>query len=176
MNRTIETDRLILRSTRISDAPRVTEIVTDPRIYENVARIAPKQTEAETTAWLETHAQGDQAGTDHVFAITEPDERLIGMIGLHRSETQLPFELGYWIAPDFWGKGYTTEAGHALLHWMEQMYDYGLTVSGHFADNPASGRVLAKLGFMYADRGPVFCLGRACEVDHFYMARITDSA
>ena len=55
--------------------------------------------------------------------------------------------MGYWIGKPYWGLGYATEAARALiLHaFAESGFDY-LTV-GHFKENPASARVIAKLGF-----------------------------
>jgi RimJ/RimL family protein N-acetyltransferase len=55
--------------------------------------------------------------------------------------------MGYWIGKPYWGMGYATEAARALiLHaFHKERFDY-LTV-GHFKENPASARVIAKLGF-----------------------------
>ena len=56
-------------------------------------------------------------------------------------------EMGYWIGKPYWGMGYATEAARAvILHaFQKERFDY-LTV-GHFRENPASARVIAKLGF-----------------------------
>lgn len=56
-------------------------------------------------------------------------------------------ELGYWLHPDAWGRGYATEAGRAVVAIARHALGLKRLVSGHFVDNPASGRVLAKLGF-----------------------------
>ena len=64
-----------------------------------------------------------------------------------------------------------TEAADAVLRWLQARGERAF-VSGYFADNPASGRVLAKLGFMRAGRHKVFCLGRGEIVDHYDMAQI----
>lgn len=71
--------------------------------------------------------------------------RLIGVIGLHREGDA--HELGYWLTPDAWGRGYATEAGRQVVDIARHALGLRRLVSGHFADNPASGRVLAKLGF-----------------------------
>jgi RimJ/RimL family protein N-acetyltransferase len=55
-------------------------------------------------------------------------------------------ELGYWIARPHWGKGYATEAGAAVLE-VAAMLGHRELVASHFLDNPASGKVLRKLGF-----------------------------
>jgi RimJ/RimL family protein N-acetyltransferase len=72
--------------------------------------------------------------------------RLVGGIGIQPEEGG-GHELGYWLAPDAWGRGYATEAGRAVVAIARHALGLRRLVSGHFVDNPASGRVLAKLGF-----------------------------
>jgi RimJ/RimL family protein N-acetyltransferase len=56
-------------------------------------------------------------------------------------------ELGYWLARPYWGLGFATEAGRAMVDIARHSLRLKKLCSGHFLDNPASGRVLAKLGF-----------------------------
>ena len=72
--------------------------------------------------------------------------RLIGGIGVADKEGEV--ELGYWIVPSHWGRGYATEAGRAVVAAARDSLRINRLVSGHFVDNPASGRVLRKLGFV----------------------------
>jgi RimJ/RimL family protein N-acetyltransferase len=76
--------------------------------------------------------------------------RLIGGIGLAPDEKG--HELGYWLTPDAWGRGYATEAGHAVVAIARHALGLKRLHSGHFVDNPASGRVLQKLGFRATGR------------------------
>ncbi len=80
-----------------------------------------------------------------IFARTLGAPRLVGGIALDATEEGV--ELGYWIARSYWGLGFATEAGRAMM----DIADNGLRLptlrAGHFADNAASGRVLTKLGF-----------------------------
>lgn len=166
----LSTDRLVLRHARPEDAQRITDLIHDPRIYRMVARIPADQSLAQTLGWISGHDAGRKADTDHVYAVTL-DDQLIGMTGAHRAAAPLPFEVGYWLAPAHWGKGIMTEAADAILRWLQARGERAF-VSGYFADNPASGRVLEKLGFMKAGRHMVFCLGRGEAVDHYDMAQI----
>lgn len=170
----IQTDRLTLQRVVPAHAEAITEAIADPRIYRMVARIAAGQTLSQTQDWIETNRKGGQADTDHVFALTK-DDSVIGCVGAHRGNTHSPFELGYWVIPDAWNQGYATEAGAAVLYWLESRGQFA-AVSGHFADNPGSGRVLSKLGFMKAGRDFQFCLGRGEHVEHLHMARIGETA
>ena len=171
MTAEISTERLHLRPVTPQDSGRITEVVADPRIYRMLARVPPGQTKAQTLAWIMTHDRGRAEDLDHVYAITK-DGVLLGVTGAHRASTDLPFEIGYWLAPEAWGQGFITEASAGLIRWLESRKGARALVSGHFADNPASGRVLAKLGFLPSGRDEMFCLGRGEIADHILMARI----
>lgn len=166
----IRTDRLRLRRPLPSDAGPVTSAVQDPLIYEKVARIAPGQTLEVTQAWLESVAHGEQQDLDHVFVIEEAGA-MAGLVGAHRTRSGDDFEIGYWLLPSAWGRGIATEAARALVGWLDRTGRGGRIVSGYFADNPASGRVLEKAGFRHSYESPVFCLGRGRDIDHVFMVR-----
>lgn len=161
----ISTPRLVLRPALPTDARTITALVADPRIHRNVGRIAPGQTQDETRAFLKATQEGHYAGTDHVCVIERAGE-VIGCVGAHRASMRDVFELGYWIAPEAWGQGYATEAAKGLISRLQRRAGVRALVSGHFADNPTSGRVLRKLGFLPCGRRPVYCLGRGEKVEH----------
>lgn len=97
------------------------------------------------------------------FLVTVPGTGVIGAAGMgdHDGEP----ELGYWIARDHWGRGYATEAAEAVLK-IARTLGHRRVVAGHFVDNPASGKVLRKLGFVPTGRpGRRFSLARAAMVD-----------
>jgi len=98
-------------------------------------------------------------------------EKLIGLSGLHRVTISDPFELGYWFSPSVWRRGYATETGQALLSALDLSFGTQKTVSGHFADNPASGRVLQKLGYVAVSKNSIYCAGRDQYVAHIVMER-----
>jgi RimJ/RimL family protein N-acetyltransferase len=81
------------------------------------------------------------------LAVTLPGDvgtRLIGVIGM--GDRGFGMEIGYWIARRHWGRGYATEAGKGLIA-IARMLGHRKLLAGHATDNPASGRVLCKLGF-----------------------------
>jgi RimJ/RimL family protein N-acetyltransferase len=99
------------------------------------------------------------------FVITLPGEKgapIVGAVGLHEDGDDL--ELGYWIARDRWGRGYASEAGRGALE-VARALGHKRVLSGHFLDNPASGRVLRKLGFRETGEvRPTFCRYRGDEL------------
>jgi len=92
--------------------------------------------------WIESLQEGEEGVA---FAV-DLGGALIGCIGYRATEKDHA-EMGYWIGKPYWGLGYATEAARALILYAfaKERFDY-LTV-GHFKENPASARVIAKLGF-----------------------------
>ncbi|WP_255602592.1 GNAT family N-acetyltransferase [Glacieibacterium megasporae] len=85
-------------------------------------------------------------------------ERVVGIIGLTPKEGSPPTaELGYYVAQTEWGKGIATEAGAQVVAFGTDLFGRQQLTSGYFVDNPASGRVLDKLGFK-----PVGTADRPC--------------
>ncbi|TPG21143.1 N-acetyltransferase [Sphingomonas koreensis] len=86
------------------------------------------------------------AQPDFLIVAREGDgAEIVGGIGIERRDDGA-HELGYWLTPAAWGRGYATEAGRQMIEIARSLGLKRLH-SGHFVDNPASGRVLAKLGF-----------------------------
>jgi RimJ/RimL family protein N-acetyltransferase len=140
----VRTDRLLLRPGWIEDAPALARALGDEAIARNTAHIPWPYTVADAEAYLAADHR-PHAPVCLVFARTAMAPRLIGGVGLHADDQG--HELGYWIARPYWGLGFATEAASALLRTARQSLKIGPIHSGHFADNPASGRVLRKLGF-----------------------------
>ena len=91
-------------------------------------------------------------------------DAMIGAVGLTPYEDQPGAELGYWLPPGHWGRGIMTEAARCvLLHGIETLRLRAIT-SGYFADNPASGRVLEKIGFVETGRAMRPCLALGHDV------------
>lgn len=73
---------------------------------------------------------------------------LIGAIGLEIHPKHRRAEVGYWIGKDYWGQGFATEALKVVL-----AYGFSRGINRiwaeHFANNPASGRVMQKAGMKH---------------------------
>ena len=91
-------------------------------------------------------AAGEAGRHPHLF-VTLPGahgSRLVGCVGLASEDGET--ELGYWIAQGHWGRGYATEAVRSVLS-LARTLGHRRVTARHFADNPASRRVLEKAGF-----------------------------
>jgi RimJ/RimL family protein N-acetyltransferase len=156
-----ETKRLKLRRLRMVDAPRVARFCDDPQVGRNLAMTPLPYLPVAAEGWIMTLAARAPLGRDFVYAADLAGEGLIGVIGAHGRAGE-GFEIGYWFGRPFWGRGFATEALKALVGEASEL---GLLKSGHFADNPASGRVLEKGGFAYTgETEATFSLARGARV------------
>ena len=138
------TQRLTLRPGWPEDAPAVARAIG----HEKVVRMLPKVPWPYRLADAEAFLSRERAPGEAFFLILSHEgdyPRPIGGIGLAPDEEG--HELGYWLAPEAWGRGYATEAGRAVVAIARHALGLERIHSGHFVDNPASGRVLRKLGF-----------------------------
>jgi RimJ/RimL family protein N-acetyltransferase len=139
----IRSERLFLRPAWPEDAQELHAAINDERVVRNLARAPWPYTLDDARAFLE----GPQDRCYPALLVTLPSargSRLLGGIGLHE-EGGRP-ELGYWLTPEAWGHGYATEAASAVLR-VARTLGHARVGARHFVDNPASGRVLEKVGF-----------------------------
>ena len=138
------TERLLLRPGWTEDAPALARAIADEQVVRNLATAPWPYALLDAEAFLASPRDPAMPS----FLITERtagEPRLVGACGLGRRPSGA-VELGYWIARPFWNKGFATEAGQALIEIARALKLPRLEAS-HFIDNPASGRVLEKLGF-----------------------------
>ncbi|MCX7284763.1 MAG: GNAT family N-acetyltransferase [Novosphingobium sp.] len=139
----IRSERLFLRPGWPEDWAELHALIDDEAVVRNLAR-APwpyGPDDARSFAAL------PQAGRHPHFFITLPGmhgARLVGCVGLAQCDGET--ELGYWIGRRDWGQGYATEAARAVLGFARAV-GHRRVIATPFADNAASARVLAKLGF-----------------------------
>jgi RimJ/RimL family protein N-acetyltransferase len=139
------TERLMLRPGWREDAPAVFQAIADHGIVRNLAQAPWPYRFADAEAFLARERRPDEPAC-LIFLRTGGPPRLVGGIGLARKGGD-EHELGYWIARPYWGLGFATEAGRALIANARDTLRLQRIAAGHFVDNPASGRVLRKLGF-----------------------------
>ena len=138
------TPRLLLRPGFPEDAPALAGAIADRAIARNLAVVPWPYTLRDAEAYLAS-PRDPILPSLLIFERTEGEPRLVGSCGLGRRPSGA-VEMGYWIGRPHWGRGFATEAGLALV-------DIGRTLglarleASHIIDNPASGRVLEKLGF-----------------------------
>lgn len=143
----IETRRLLLRAPGAQDVSRIATLAGDPDIARMTLRMPHPFGIDEAEAFVLTVA-GQDPRRANTFLIEHEDAGPVGVLGLFQGGDRTP-EVGYWIGKPFWGRGFATEALEGALVWAKRRWAKRALVAGHFADNPASGRVLEKAGFLY---------------------------
>ncbi len=164
----IRTARLLLRPYRDADPVLLTAIMQDPLIYRNVGSIRANQSTDETRRVQLARAEANDMGKSAGFCAYLEGE-LVGVVGGGEGALGL-IDFGYWIAPAHWGNGLATEAAEAVLCWFLRFQARRAFTAAHFVDNPASGRVLEKLGFMKTGESRHHCLGRGEDLDGIDMS------
>lgn len=145
---TLKTERLLLRPFALDDAADVQRMACDKAIAENTLAIPHPYPDGAAEEWIETHENAYETDVAFHYAIvlTETDE-LIGAISLMGvSRNHHCAEMGYWIGRLHWNRGYCTEACQAVLDYGFNTLALNRIHAHHFGRNPASGRVMQKIG------------------------------
>lgn len=156
MRETFTTARLILRRMAATDTARLVMLCGDIRVAGKLSRMPHPYTDAHAQDWLERQNQMWSNSRDRVWVIALPNVGMIGTIGLHREsrmslDIQETWELGYWLGVPYWGQGYATEAGLAVLTELDASLGPQEVTAGYALNNPNSGHVLEKIGFHKVD-------------------------
>jgi len=138
------TPRLLLRPGFPEDAPALATAIADEAIVRNLAVVPWPYSLRDAEAFLAS-PRDPVLPSFLIFERTEAEPRLVGSCGLGRRPSGA-VEMGYWISRPHWGQGFATEACEALID-IARMLALPSLEGSHFVDNPASGRVLEKLGF-----------------------------
>ncbi|WGM37799.1 GNAT family N-acetyltransferase [Caulobacter sp. NIBR1757] len=143
----IETRRLTLRAPAPGDETRLAALMADYDIAKMTSRVPHPYALSDALSFIEA-VQAKDPATDHEFLLEHEDDGVIGGLGLF-TPPGLPLEVGYWVGRDWWGRGFASEALQGALAWAKHAWKKRFVVAGHFSDNPASGAVLCKAGFLY---------------------------
>ena len=146
----METSRIVLRPWRDSDAPSLYKWASDPDVGPR-AGWAPHKSVEESLEIIRTVFK--DATNTWAIELKETGEA-IGAMGYGPScDCELPARegeplIGYWVAKPYWNRGICTESLQLMLEHIRRTTDIKSLISGHFIDNPASGRVMEKCGFV----------------------------
>lgn len=147
---TLSTDRLKLRPYEPDDAPCLTELVSRRDIAATTLNIPHPYPDDAAARFInrvrEQYSKSE--GVNWAICLCESGA-LIGGIGLGFTAVHRRAELGYWIDPGRWGRGYATEASRAVIRLGFETLCLHRIDAHYMAHNPASGRVLLKAGMKH---------------------------
>ena len=146
----LETARLVLRAFAASDAGDVQRLAGAREVADTTLNIPHPYEDGMAEAWIATHAPAFEKGEMVTLAIAAREGgALVGGISLRIVPRFRRAELGYWVGVPYWNRGYTTEAARALLGYAFGELGLHRVHASHLTRNPASGRVMAKLGMTH---------------------------
>jgi RimJ/RimL family protein N-acetyltransferase len=157
------TKRLTLRPPLEVDIDDIAEFIGNRNVSRMLARVPYPYFRKDAEDWIDRISGNVDAGQDLMFTLHR--ERLIGFMSLEGFDG-VP-EFGYWLAEPYWGKGFATEAGAAVLAHAFRTRDMDRVVSAVFKDNPASLNVQKKLGFKLSGNGSLWSSARGEMVESF---------
>ena len=151
---TLKTERILLRPLSVSDAEAVfNNWATDPDVTKYM-RWSPHKSIEVTLEWL-TAEEADIA-SDKSFQwifVSRENSEVFGSGGIIYNKEQGMFEIGYVIMKKYWNQGLTTEAAVAMVDFAVRELNQKKLYARHAKENPASGKVMEKTGFVYLRDG-----------------------
>ena len=143
-------ERLLLRRYKRSDMPSIVRLVGAREVAATTLRIPHPYTEDDARKFLGRIALEKTLTSFGIF-LRKTGEHC-GGIGLDLDSDHDRAELGYWIGVPYWGKGIATEAAREVVRYGFETLGLNRIFANCFVGNPASQRVLEKLGMKYEGR------------------------
>lgn len=171
----LKTERLLLRPFIQEDAARVQLLAGDKRISEMVANIPHPYPDGAASEWISTHRSGWESGSRASFAIIDKTTNIlmgaISLVGKTAESGVLEAELGYWLGVDYWGAGLVTEAGKRIIQLGFDELGLQRIHARRLSHNPASGRVLEKIGLVHIGQREGMCGDKFGAIEHYELLK-----
>lgn len=149
----LATPRLTVRPFVPADAANVQLLAGDRHVADTTLTIPHPYQDGMAGKWISMHATLLEQNKELIYAVTlASSAQLIGAISLELVPMHDRGTLGYWVGRPWWNRGYATEAARALIR--HAFHNLGLQRidARHFSRNPASGRVMQKIGMRHEGR------------------------
>jgi RimJ/RimL family protein N-acetyltransferase len=143
----LASERLTMRPFQPTDAAEVQRLAGDRSVADTTLNVPHPYLDGMAEQWINSHAAAFAAGTELTLAITDRSSGvLVGATGLRIQRAYNSAELGYWVGSEFRNRGYCTEAARELLAHAFERLQLNRIHASHLKRNPASGKVMLKLG------------------------------
>ena len=159
MTHYIETNNLILREFRDTDAEGIFKLDSDREVHKYLGNNPIKTMEEAEKIISFFHLQYKERGIGRLACVEKSSGKFIGWTGLklNLGEKEILngytdfIDIGYRLLPNFWGKGYATEASLASLEYGFKKLNYDIIYGAADIENIASNKVLKKIGLKFVD-------------------------
>lgn len=143
----LKTARLELRALVLDDAPALHRLANAPEVAATTLLIPHPYPPGAAEAFIVGQEGAFMEGRGITYGIFEQESgELTGCTGIGIDRRDNRAEMGYWIGVPYWRRGYATEAALRLLAFAFAWYRLPRVEAACFASNPASARVLEKIG------------------------------
>lgn len=154
----LETERLILRPFAKEDAQEVFECwESDPDVAKYMCWTSHNDIN-KTKQFIEFELGNIEKDDWYRWCLVEKSSgRIVGTCLIYYDEEVKDYEVGYNLGKKYWGQGFTTEAMQEAIRFAKEELKIKELVGSHAKENPASGSVMRKLGFVYEKDCPYPC-------------------
>ncbi|HHB77980.1 MAG TPA: N-acetyltransferase [Saprospiraceae bacterium] len=161
---TLFSKRLVLNQPVTDDIPVIVSLLNVEEFSKYTLTMPYPYLEKDAKFWFELAQKGFAQKNKFIFAIRQKnDPKIIGGIDLSLNIKHNKGELGYWLGLPYWNKGYMTEAAKTVVQFGFGELGLKRIFASHFTSNPASGRVMQKVGMQkegvlkcYTKKGDVY--------------------
>ena len=161
---------LSFRPIEQTDAPQIGKLCNDVAVAHNTASIVHPFGPADADAFIAKRGvETFGVEQNYVFGVCRSNV-LIACAGVHGISPGI-FEIGYWVGAAYRRQGVATLAARAVTQFAFEALGANTASAGFFTDNPASGRVLERVGFTATGETPImFSAGRGKNVETTQLA------
>ncbi|KAA3615971.1 MAG: N-acetyltransferase [Calditrichaeota bacterium] len=146
----LETERLLLRPFNLNDSQRVQKLANCKEVTSPTLNLPFPYKIQHAQKWISTHDSLFTKKKHAIFAITDRiSSELLGAISLVTVSKHSHAELGYWVGHDYWKQGFATEAARGVIEFGFEKLELNRIYAHFMAHNPASGKVMKKLGMHF---------------------------
>jgi [ribosomal protein S5]-alanine N-acetyltransferase len=138
--------RVVLRDFRASDRALFADAVRDPAMWTYTKMRMDREAVDESMTYLLREPTVRQPRRTFNLAIQTDDVEFAGWAALGGMTDHGQAEIGWYLRPDQWGKGYATESAHLLLQFGFEELSRTRIIATADPENLASHRVLEKAG------------------------------
>lgn len=157
MNLILETDRLILRELKSSDAEAFFAMDHNPKVHQYLWNKPVQKIEETIEVITFVRQQYVDNGIGRFAIILKQTNEFIGWAGLKYNTEEVNhkinfYDIGYRLDEKFWGKGYASEASFAWLKYAFETMNIKTIEAAAHAENLASNRILQKMGMQMTEQ------------------------
>lgn len=166
----LETPSLRLAPVSAADAAWLQEVMRKPQVNASTLVVPTPCPPGFAETWVAEALAKEAAGRARTYCLFEKDGgRPVGSVFLLLNPEHSHAELGYFVDPDSWGKGYGGEAAEALIRFAFQSLGLNRVFAVHFSENVASGRIMQKAGMHHEGcrRGHIRKNGKFVDIEQY---------